>query len=431
MGKLSGSCGIALLLACGTGCSGMSPETEALGTEEQAADSQYDGRVLAAFEYYLFAGGLFGYVGVPILVACDDDSRLMYTYRHLINGWMAWNEVPGGGGCVGVPTVAKWVLSDGSESAAIYARFDDNHVWEAWIPALSANMALDFVWNDINVASGFPNPVTDSPMLADSGNTWDVSIVVKQGSTDPKSLYTFDWQDGAWSYRKVYSAGSTAIKTGKSVTTRGRGTISTSNQPAGSFLTGYSYIDGSGYAASALESATAWFALRQNSPGSLTNPYTRDSVFDVSAFPIGSGATGMPATLVPGGGEATEVHVARFGSNLKYRRILPGGSGWKAFSNCYPAGSPRTSTMGYDDGRFIGFIRGGETSGVSNDLLYYGIGGGCTSVGGTLHSAPTPIEYAKWPVNWYNAAYMGSNHQVYFYNSYDDVHEQVPGITLP
>lgn len=244
MANRVGNWWVGLLVAFATGCTGNDPYTEALGNEEQANDTPYDRPALAAFEATVLGG-----VHIPILVACDENNRLKYAYRHLTDGWLPWTEIASG--CVGVPAVAKW-RNEGHDSAAIYARFDDNHLWEAWLPNLNNRMD-NFSWTDISVASGLGD-VTDSPMLAASGFAWDVSVAVKRGTSALKSLYTVDWVGGTWDYHKVYSTstGSTAISTENVVSTRG---------PLDVDNAGYSYIAGRGLA----DDTTGWFARRKGS----------------------------------------------------------------------------------------------------------------------------------------------------------------------
>jgi len=415
MAKLNESWCIALLIAFATGCGANDPRAEGLGTEEQAAESAYDKRVLAAFEL-----NFYDLAGLPVVVACDDQHRLMYTFRvvggmQLQLGWQPWIEVPSGGGCIGAPTVAKRLNKYGRDSVSIYGRFDDGHLWEAYMPDPAPDMGQGEVyWYDISVASGIDalGPITDSPMLADSGDADadEVSVVVKIG-TGLKSVYTVDKANGAWRYRKVYAFGSTAVKTEYSVSTRGH--LAPGH---------YAQIAGRGYAAGTTEEGTGWFARRIG----FNSAYTRVAALDAP------GVAGTPAPLFPAdSGAFDEVEYARFGSSLKARNVTAGG-GWQPFSNCYPAGMPRITTMPYGNGSLVGFIRGGETASVTSELLLFvGGGGSCSSVGGALYSGPTPIEYAQYPYNFSNAAYKGPNNEVYFYNADAGQHERVPGITLP
>jgi hypothetical protein len=396
----------ALLVACGGEVdSDAAAPPEAFASVQQAVETNYDAPATASLEVLSPETWAVAWV-----FACDSNHRLQLRRNIATNGWGSWEVLDTS--CEGVPSVAKWRVgpagAGGYDSVAVYGRYSDGHLWELWWPD-ATNLPGTRQWADISAVTGFGN-IAGSPVVAET-NSADgfVSVAVRKASNN--ELFTMDFVAGAWSFRKVISAGTTAIRTSNTVTARGQTFVS------GNFL---SYLAGRGLTSS--DDTTGWIARRQATD--YTGSYTRVASLDNSAS-----GTAFPAVKPEYLFFRSDRIVARFGSALK-RKELDAIPSWTTYDDCVVNGSPRGATKPGDaDDYDQGFVRGGETVNVTNDLMFWSVDW-CSSVGGNMYSAAAAFEHANSLWLKKSATYKGSNDRVYFYNGDTGTHTSL-GLTLP
>ena len=383
---------------------------EEVDSESQAVESGFDRPAAAA----LVVRGNGS--NEPWVFACDSSNRLQRNIRHGLM-WSGWEPIDTT--CVSVPSVAKWYNpTTDTDAVAVYARHNDNKLWEIYWPDATNDPDTAYWWNLSN-ETGFGTITGDVVVAETQDQNGFVSIAVKKASNN--ELWTFDYLNG-WSTRPVLAASGATIVTTNTVSARAS---ITKQWPDPSVLTGRGLTS--------TNDTSQWRVWR--SPESLGSSYDTCC----TGFPI-NGAWETENTSVAFNGSGANYGTRRFNSSnpacsdcLQYRNLST-GTQWSNYQSCKVNGSPRMATHPHVAQWDVGFVRGGNTT-STNDLVIFELipanpGPVCYSVGGAMYSAPTPFEY---PTTAYikSAVYQSTNARLFFYDGINDSHEHLTNLTLP
>jgi hypothetical protein len=311
--------------------------------------------------------------------ACDQNHHLKRRVKFSpVDPWADWENL--NNGCQDGLTVGDWHRPD-VEQVFLYMRGTDNHLWQLWYNLTHSGTSSG--WTNMSSATGI-GTISGAPTLLSYFATYETNptMYINLGvTTDLHNLLVLSSDGYSWWYDHVYRS------PGSSKTVATTNPITSTGQAWGQPPDYAPVFSGRGLWTT--DDANSWTATSTSDGWAVVDTWT--------------GSTGTSTFI------ADHASLSRFGTSLQMHEWS--GGAWSTLYGCNVAGAPQVS-----NGRWYGFVPG-----ITGDLqFWYAYQEGnqleplCTSLGGSMNSAPYQFNYNG---SESNALFKGSNGDLWIYLS--------------